>query len=137
MDNNIVYIAILVFIGVLFLIQLYVNVKQAQNNNQTHADVIALLTKTIQDVVNNPVWLENAKAVGQSVPQDAFDAVYGKLDAAESFVGTTTALGTLMQRVEDALKRIDSNPANDPTPPPNPGTTGSGAANYTITPTDV
>jgi hypothetical protein len=110
-------LVLLIFIGALlclFAFQMVANLRQAQASNQQQIDLAAIFQKTVQDLLNNPVYFENAKAVGKSIPQEAFNRIYMRLDAAEAFVGEETPVGKLLQSGEDALKRIDSDPANDP-----------------------
>jgi hypothetical protein len=106
-----IFIAVLL---ILFAFQMVVNIRQAQASNQQQIDLAAIFQKTVQDLLNNPVYFENAKAVGQSIPMQTFNQIYARLDAAEAFVGEETPVGKLLQRVEDALKKIDSDPENDP-----------------------
>jgi hypothetical protein len=115
MENKELVLYIFIFVLViLFVIQLVANLRQAQASNQQQIDLAAIFQKTVQDLLNNPVYFENAKAVGQSIPMETFNKIYPRLDAAEAFVGEETHIGKLLQRVEDALKKIDSDPANDP-----------------------
>lgn len=105
------------FIGVLLLLfafQMIVNIRQQQATNQQQLNLAAIFEKTIKDMVNNPVYLENAKAVGRSIPQESFNLVYTRLDALEEFVGNESVIGKALQAGEDLLKRIDRDPANDP-----------------------
>jgi hypothetical protein len=106
-----IFIAVLL---ILFAMQMVANLRQAQASNQQQIDLAAIFQKTVNDLLNNPVYFENAKAVGQSVPMETFNRIYARLDAAEAFVGEETPVGKLLQRVEDALKKIDSDPENDP-----------------------
>jgi hypothetical protein len=114
MENKelVLYIFIAVLL-ILFAFQMVVNIRQAQASNQQQIDLAAIFQKTVQDLLNNPVYFENAKAVGQSVPMETFNRIYARLDAAEAFVGEETPVGKLLQRVEDALKKIDSDLEND------------------------
>jgi hypothetical protein len=114
MENKelVLYIFIAVLL-ILFAFQMVMNIRQAQASNQQQIDLAAIFQKTVQDLLNNPVYFENAKAVGQSVPMETFNRIYARLDAAEAFVGEETPVGKLLQRVEDALKKIDSDLEND------------------------
>ena len=105
-----IFIAVLL---ILFAMQMVANLRQAQASNQQQIDLAAIFQKTVNDLLNNPVYFENAKAVGQSVPMETFNRIYARLDAAEAFVGEETPVGKLLQRVEDALKKIDSDLEND------------------------
>jgi hypothetical protein len=84
------------------------------NNRKSTNDIVAVFEKAIDNLTTNPVFIQNAKGATESVPQDVFMAVYSKLDAAEGFIGESTRLGVLLQRLEDALKLVDKDPTNDP-----------------------
>lgn len=81
-----------------------------------NANLITLVSQTAERVAANPVWIENAKAVGQSVPQEAFNSLIQRFDSLEMLFGQTAALGIALQRIEDVVKKIDHDPANDPVP---------------------
>lgn len=118
MDNNVILYIIIAALVIIFIVQMVINYRTAQSqlaqNHQTTVNLVDVFQKTITDLQNSPVFLENAKAAGRSVPQEVFDTVYNRLDALEQLVGKTTIIGKALGSGEAFLKEIDSNPDNDP-----------------------
>lgn len=99
--------------------------KDSQN-----ADLIKIVSATARDIANNPVWIETARAAAQSVPQASFNALIDRMDTFEAFVGQDSPIGRAAQGIEDVIRRIDKDPANDPKDPdatPIPGAALSGS----------
>lgn len=104
---NVTQLVYFVALAVLFLGVLW-------NSRKSNGDIVAALDTAIDRIVNNPVYLQNAKGATESVPQDVFIAVYKRFDAIQAFLGDETQLARLLQKIEDAAKLIDKDPANDP-----------------------
>jgi hypothetical protein len=107
MINELLYIGIITVLVVVVIIQLVINYRQTK-------DVLNAANETVTNITNSPLWMKLATAAADNVPQDTFNAVYNKTDAVEAFLGDNSPIAQLVQRLEDALKRVDHDPANDP-----------------------
>lgn len=99
------WIIFLVVVVVLFWVQY-----------QHNKNVVLALTQTIKDLQNNPVALENAKAAGAGIPQDAYVKFYGLVDGLIGLLGKDTEIGKLATEVKETAQIIDHDPTNDPKP---------------------
>lgn len=81
---------------------------------QKDKNVIASLTRALDQMQNNPVALSNAKAAGESIPQEAFNKFYGLVDGIIGLIGKDTEVGKLATEVKQTAELIDHDPANDP-----------------------
>jgi hypothetical protein len=82
---------------------------------QKDQNVVGALTRALDQLQNNPVALQNAKAAGEGIPQAAFDKFYGLLDGVIGLIGQDTEVGKLATEVKETAEMIDHDPANDPT----------------------
>lgn len=83
---------------------------------QQNKNIVAAFTQTIRDLQSNPVAMENAKAAGASVPQDAYIKFYGLIDGLIGLLGKDTEVGKLATEIKETAELIDHDPANDPVP---------------------
>lgn len=97
------WLIFLVVIAVLFYMQY-----------QHNKNIVLALTETIKQMQSNPVALENAKAAGAGIPQDAYVKFYGLVDGIISLIGKDTEVGKLATEVKTTAELIDHDPANDP-----------------------
>jgi hypothetical protein len=98
------WVLLIVAVAVMFYMQ------YQQNKN-----IVAAFTQTIKDLQSNPVAMANAKAAGESIPQDAYVKFYGLVDGLIGLLGKDTEVGKLATEVKETAEMIDHDPANDPT----------------------
>ena len=82
--------------------------------HKQHANTIEALTATIKAIQAAPAAMENAKAAGAGVPQEAYNKLYGLTDGLIGLLGSDTPVGGLLKQGEDLVKQIDTDPTNDP-----------------------
>lgn len=97
------WIVVAVVIGIAFLAQY-----------KTNKHVIGAFAQALDNMQHNPVALENAKAAGAGVPQEAYTKLYGMIDGVMGFSGSNTEVARLLKEVKETLELIDRDPGNDP-----------------------
>jgi hypothetical protein len=75
-------------------------------------------SKVVETAFNNPIYLQLAKGASENIPQQAFNKYLAISAAAQTW--TPDWVDVVLQRIDDVIKKIDHDPANDPAAPPKP-----------------
>jgi hypothetical protein len=85
---------------------------------KTNKHVVVSFTQALDNLQRNPVALENAKAAGAGVPQEAYVKLYGMLDGLIGILSGNTEITGLLKEIKETAEAIDRDPTNDPPPKP-------------------
>jgi hypothetical protein len=69
-------------------------------------------SKALETAFNNPTYLQLAKGASENIPQGAFNKYLAVSAAAQTW--TPDWVDIVLQRLDDVVKKIDHDPANDP-----------------------
>lgn len=117
-----VNLIIALFVGVLIVLAVAVAAYQGGKNKGIEQGAIAANAR-LQELFTQHE--QQLKIVAELVPQTVFDKIYTLLDLigpAGKVIGAPT-LGTFASTLSNDLRRIDSDPLNDPAPGPLPAST--------------
>lgn len=117
MDIGFDRLVIVLLVGLVVILLVVDTIKNAQHA-KTIGDVLAAMQQTITDMQNSTIGTTLAAGLANSVPQDSLNDLYKRADGLEAIVGLNSPIGQLLQRVENYVKTVDSDPGNDPTTKP-------------------
>jgi hypothetical protein len=68
---------------------------------KTNKHVVVSFTQALDNLQRNPVALENAKAAGAGVPQEAYVKLYGMLDGLIGILSGNTEITGLLKEIKE------------------------------------
>lgn len=114
--NQMLFVGTIIVLLAVVVLLAVTNWKQGNRHASQIDRLLAAMSATAQQLAASPVYIETARGVANSIPQEAFNAVLDKFDAFEGLVGQRSQIGQLAQQIEDLVKRLDHDPGNDPKP---------------------